>query len=95
MAIPRPRPPRDGASSAAILSSGTDVDEGSVVGACGGPLKANVGCPNLAGPVELKLPNPPIDEVDPKAGLEGCPKSAWVDVDPKAGVVADCPKEDA
>lgn len=49
----------------------------------------------MADAVELKAPNPPVGGVDPKADLEGCPKSAGVDVDPKVGIVADCPKGDA
>lgn len=93
MAAPRPRPPKDGASSAAILSSGTDIDGGCVGVTCSGPLKPTVACPNFDGPVEVKAPNPRLGAVDPKVDVVGCPKGDGEDVDPKAGAVEGCPKE--
>ena len=44
----------------------------------------------MAGPAELKAPNPLLATAEPK-GAEGCPKTGGVLVSPKTGLVAGCP----
>jgi hypothetical protein len=90
--LPSESPPKEGVSSAAMLSSAG-------VGACccssggcevvGAPPNPNSVCPNFEGPTVLKAPNPPDFGVVSKADVPFWPNGEVVDPNADAG----CPND--